>query len=255
MKKKYSKTLKFSFLLLFSLAFIHLYSQNSSFTTSGQSAIIVNSTSIIPSSPDSGCDYISDDGSNENSVGLIGGGDIMWMVGQTAIPGCEQIHTVSVAWGQMANGGSCRVMIFEDPTDDGDPSDAIFLQEVTTTVADANTGIFTDVSFPPTVVEGGFFVAALIENQLAGEYPAPLDQTSSAMSSYYVGSGAYSFDIFDLTNNSTPPILSDDAGLPGNVLLRCVGEPITPVVPLSNSGILIGFALLGVLMVFGRRLI
>ena len=66
------------------------------------------------------------------------------------IPSGDEITSVDVAWGQMSNGGPSKVLVYEDPNDDGDPTDAVLLTQVATTVANAGTNSFTTVSIPPT---------------------------------------------------------------------------------------------------------
>lgn len=253
MKNYLQKTLKSSVLLLILALTVNVYSQNQFFSITNQSGSITDESNQS-GLKSSGCDYLFDDGSIENSLGLTAGGDILWLNAFNATGGCEQIHTVSVAWGLVPDGLDCRIILYDDPNNDGDPSDAVYLAETTTVISNANTGIFADVSFPSTVVSDGFFVAALVQSTLTGEFPAAFDQNSSFGSSYVAGHGTPgAFDVMDLTNNDIAVVLMDDIGFPSNFLVRAVGEPAPPTIPIGNSAILIVFGLITVMVLLRNR--
>jgi large repetitive protein len=192
------------------------------------------------------CLYAIDDGGMENAIGFTGasGNDVMWLNYFTAIEGCELINMIYVAWGDMANGGACRLILYEDPDNDGNPDDAVYLTEATTTVANANTSIFTGVSITPTTVSGGFFVAALCQNLPDYQFPAAMDQTTPQGNSWIIADfSAGGFDVNNLMTNDFPPT-NIDLYFPGNWLLRAEG---TNNVPLSNWALYIG---LGLILVF-----
>lgn len=191
-----------------------------------------------------GCQYLVDDGTHENSVGLTTGGDLIWLNYFYTTAGCEVIHTISIAWGLMSNGVQCTLLLYDDPNDDGNPTDAILLYQTTTTVVNADTDIFTDVSITPTQVSGGFCVAAIIWNHFAFEYPASLDQTSpSQLSSWVAFTTSPPFDIYNLGNSNHIGGLIDGFGIPGNWLLRAEGQPAA-VIPISNWALYIGILLM-----------
>jgi hypothetical protein len=169
----------------------------------------------------------------------------MWLNYFTAIPGCELINTISLTWGSYNNGGACRVILYEDPDDDGIPDDAVYLTEATTIVANANTNIFTNVSITPTLVSGGFFVAALIQDGSFG-WPAPIDQTLFQGNSWIAAGNLLAFDVNNLPNNLFPPENIDNY-FPGNWLLRAEGGGAPPEVPISNWALYIG---IGLILVF-----
>lgn len=199
-----------------------------------------------------GCQYILDDGSQESSIGLTLGGDIMWLNYFTATAGCEVIHTISLTWGVMSNGGPCRLFIYEDPDDDGNPDDAVLLIETGTTVVNANTNIFTNVSITPTAVSGGFFIAALYQNQPSGEYPCSMDETSYQANSWIAGAEtAGTFDVNILTNNILAPVLIGDLGFGGNWLLRAEGS--AQEVPVSDWAVIIGILLISGFSIYRFR--
>ncbi len=254
---------KFSLFLAMALFVIHTGAQENSysdmFSTAGQGEVKSN----IQAPSDAGrsaCSYVVDDGSSENSVGLIAGGDVMWLNYFTTTSGCEKIISAELTWGcplfpgHIPNGGPCRVILYEDPTDDGDPNDAVYLTEAITTVVNAETDIFTTVGLTPTVVSGGFFIAALYQNQLAGQFPSSLDQPPSFPGTSWVAGNSTpgSFDVNDLLNNDITPLLLDNIGLAGNWLLRCEAQSTAPV-PLADWAIYIGIILIAVFTVYRLR--
>ncbi len=177
--------------------------------------------------------YVLDDGSAERAVGLSGGGDLMWLNTFQAQSGLQTITDISLTWGKPGGTGvpagvPTKVLLYEDPNDDGDPSDAVLLTSATTAVAEPNTNLFTNVPIAPTTVSGTFFVAALLRDQLAGEFPASLDTTTSAGRSWLVGHDMPGgLDTTNLTQNDIAPTPVDTAGLAGNWLLRADAVPST----------------------------
>ncbi len=188
--------------------------------------------------------YQVDDGSSEDAIGLTDGGDMMWMNAFEVVDGATTITSIASAWGAsgqegIPEGRPAEFLIYEDPNDDGDPSDAVLLDRVEVTVESPHTDEFTEASIAPTQVEGVFFVAALYADQQGGpnaEFPAPQDQDTSEGASWIIGSTTpNSFDAEDLGANDVPPANVDDIGLPGNWLLRAdAGAPIVAVAP--NEG-------------------
>ena len=254
MKTNYLLPIRYVFAIMFMSFLFQLPAQNALIAASDQLPVIPEA-SDIRSSASSGCDYILDDGITDINIGLGAAGDFMWLNSFTAIPGCENIHMVSIIWGNVPNGTATRIILYDDLDNDGNPSDAVYLAEISVNITDANTGLFVDYPFPATTVTDGYFVAVLTENQPWDIYAAALDMTVSNMSSYFVESytgGA--IDVSNLMNNDTPPTLVEDVGFPGNWIVRAQGEPVLPV-PLSNAGIILGFLLMGTIVVFGRKLI
>jgi len=191
-----------------------------------------------------GCLYLVDDGLMENAIGFTGadGNDVMWLNYFTTMPGCELINTIYVTWGDVANGGACRVILYKDPDNDGNPDDAVYLTEGLTTVTNANTNIFTGVSITPTIVSGGFFVAGLCQNLPDMQFPAPIDQTTAQGKSWLVADfSAGGFDVNNLTANDFTPN-NIDLYFPGNWLLRAEGTSNN--VPLANWALFIGIGLI-----------
>ncbi len=172
-------------------------------------------------------EYRVDDGTHETSVGFTGGGDVIWLNQFNVIAGLETITTVSLAWGTVPDGTATTVMIYDDPNNDGDPTDAVLLTSHPTTSANRDTDTFTLVDVTDTVVGAAgdsFFVGAYITHGPA-RFPASLDQSPSLGRSWIVGDDQGGADINDLTNNDLPPILIDAVDLPGNWLIRADAGP------------------------------
>ncbi len=191
--------------------------------------------------------YAVDDGTADNAIGLGVGGNLWWANGFTAQAGAETINTVQIAFhgGYVTAGMPFKVMIYEDPDDDGNPGTGpiALLAEADATVVDASGGTFQDISIGPATVAGKFFVAALI-NHTWGQYPAALDQTTSAGVSWLAGSTSTAIDP---SSPFTPapefgPFRIDDIGLPGNFLLRAVGGAVVTPAATTQAATAVGTA-------------
>ena len=170
--------------------------------------------------------YQIDDGTSEDAIGLTNGGDVMWLNAFEAVDGSDMIAEISTTWGAAGSDGApeegslATVFVYEDPNDDGDPTDAEMLISIETTVQNPGTNEFTTVSFTPTQVEGTFFVAVLYEDHAPGVFPAPLDNDSQYQAASWVVGSSGEFNADDLGANEIPPALTGDIGLTGNWLLR-----------------------------------
>ena len=172
--------------------------------------------------------YQLDKGTSENAIGLTGGGDIMWMNAFQVLDGAETITSIASAWGvgggeDVPAGRAAEFLIYDDPTNNGDPSDAVLLARVDTETQLPHTDEFTVEAITPTSVSGVFFIAALYEGG-AEDFPAPLDEADPQGASWIVGNVTpNTFDAEDLTANEIPPANLIDVGFPGNWLLRADG--------------------------------
>lgn len=121
-------------------------------------------------------DYLLDDGISNITLGPPGSfedfGDIDVLWGnyyETAAPR-EVVRTVSFGLGSLSADPTVTVWVFDDPDDDGDPTNAIPLRSVS--VIGEELGFdFNVVDIPPTAVEGGFFIA--IGHLAELTYPSP----------------------------------------------------------------------------------
>lgn len=184
------------------------------------------------------CVYQWDDGSVESQVGLTQGGQLIWMVRfDTRDQGRsdDTIRQVGTAWGghvwpQLGptDGDAAWLFVWDDLDDDGDPRTGtfLFLAEVDTQVANANTDIVNFTTLPqPVTVSGVFFVGASI-NHLPNEAPAPGDQTSSLGRAWLTGNDQPNgFDPTDLSGPGSIGVYEmDEIGFPMLWLTRAIGD-------------------------------
>ena len=123
-------------------------------------------------------EYLYDDGVSNITLGPpdsfeeFGDIDVMWGNYFFAESPREIVRTVEFGLGSLSKGGAVSVWIFDDPDNDGDPTNAVPLTSVTT--VGANLGFdFNVVDVPATAVTGGFFVA--VEHLALLVYPSPGD--------------------------------------------------------------------------------
>ncbi|MEM7549610.1 MAG: choice-of-anchor D domain-containing protein [Bacteroidota bacterium] len=208
-------------------------------------AVIANSfkssTGVLNSTVAENSVYIIDDGSGENSIGLDSDNELMWLNAFTTVAGAEVITSISSAVASGLEETPARFILYEDPNDDGNPNDAVFLTEASGVLTNPGEDVFSTVNINPTAVEGVFFVAVLIiEEGGVNSFPMPQDNSSpSNRSSWVISNNVIGeFDVDSLPNNSIPPLLIDEAqadgSLAGNWLLRADGQFFSAS-PLSGS--------------------
>jgi len=174
-------------------------------------------------------EYKYDDGSSEDSFGFPTDGYICWMHAFDATGGSDVIKSVGAAWGTPSNPGTgpmngynCMFLIWDDPNNDGDPSDAVCLDGTQVQVANVDTDILTYADFyNPVPVKGGFFVGCVMQYK-TGMKCAPVDTTGpSYTGEAWVGWDPTFFDYKGLSNNAIPPAeISSIGGPKGYFLLR-----------------------------------
>lgn len=171
--------------------------------------------------------YQLDDGSSENAVGINTPNELMWLNAFQVAAGANIITSISSAVASGPPETPARFILYDDPDNDGDPSNAVFLTEASGILTNPEEDVFSTVQIEPTEVRGVFFVAVLIEEDPSvNAFPMPVDQSSGTQQASWAVSniGFGTFDLFNLANNSLPPLLIDEAGLPGNWLLRADGQ-------------------------------
>ncbi|HUR29732.1 MAG TPA: hypothetical protein VM509_16190 [Planctomycetota bacterium] len=187
--------------------------------------------------------YTIDDGTTDSSLGLNLGGTLCWFQRFDTQPGAsyDVISEVLVTYGFPANPGfgmpdgtPATVCVWEDPTDDGDPSDAVLLVQQATTVQNNDTNFLTSVPIPPVTVQGKFFVGLFLSHP-AGKFPASRDTgTASAGRAFFVGTIPPNgpFDPAHLASAGHTQIFSLDTAAGGSLnsvwRVRAVGQgPVT----------------------------
>ncbi|MEY2746279.1 MAG: hypothetical protein RL112_1321, partial [Planctomycetota bacterium] len=132
------------------------------------------------------------------------------------------------------NGTAARMAIWDDPNDDGDPSDAILLREVNVTIAGSGTAALQSASFdPPVVVNGYYFVGAGLQNPTSAPCgAAPLDRfllCTSWDAAWYFYSVSSPLNFANLSANASPPGLLRDRGIAhGQLLTRPICQTSSP---------------------------
>ncbi len=182
----------------------------------------------IIASPDG---YQFDLGTATNNLGLSAGGDIWWGNHFAADGGSDTITEVQTSFGaaalpgSIANGSAVTVGIWDDPNDDGDPTDGALLWSTATTVTNADTDTMNTYSTGGVAVTGNFIVGVVCTHGV-GEYPAPLDESFSSngrsFAAYSDTAGA--FDVNNLAANDQGPIDLDLIGFPAVFMARAIGS-------------------------------
>ncbi len=161
-------------------------------------------------------DYRYDDGSTELLVGWMMGGDICWMHRFDEMPGCETIVDVQTIWGSAAfpgyspgNGTPAKIHVWEDPTDDGDPSDIVLIASEPVTVQNVDTDIMNIYPLgTPVAINGEFYVGVAISH-FAGQNTVPVDTTTPYRwgDAFLCGTDTIGgFDPVNIMANTYPPL-------------------------------------------------
>ena len=184
--------------------------------------------------------YLVDDGVSDSAPGQGNGGDLLWGNYFNELPNGNVIESLSLAFRGVPVGRAFQVAVYDDLDNDGDPSTNLSLL---TSVADTvsvsgpvGTDTFQLVDIPDTVISDGFFIAAYMDGT-GNPFPAKLDQTASQLQSWFAEhntSGA--MDITDPFGSATLSGRIDDAGFPGNWLLRAnaIPEPSSAALALAS---------------------
>jgi len=165
-----------------------------------------------------------DDGSTENALGLIAGGEMAWLHHFTSCPGT--IGRIDTAYGSamfpggVTNGNNSKIFVHTD-TDANPNNGTTWLATVLTVVTNGDTDILNPNPIGPSVVNGSAWVGASAD-QVAGEFPGPMDQNSSGPQAWVVGSTAGPGTLNEriLSSNNVPPVQMTAIGFPAYWLLR-----------------------------------
>ncbi len=190
--------------------------------------------------------YQIDDGTAENTFGVIDFNyDLIALNQFTVIGGNNMIGSVEIAFGSpfsndtSLNGLPYTVVVWDDPNNDGDPSDASYVISAQNVVSSANTNTLELTTLPICVpVSQSFFVGFLInagDNHLGGfQEPAAVDVNSFLPNrSYITAAPGGAGDIYNLSNNYLLPLgtYEYNSGKAGNFIIRAnpwqVPEPAT----------------------------
>jgi hypothetical protein len=203
------------------------------------------------------CQY--DDGTTEYASEIGTGGvqrTTAWMYRMGEIGTTTRVTTVSSAWGwtmtgtPLAPGLIGEVGVWEDPNDDGDPSDAVLLGRASAPMVGAHTDALQAIALPaPVYASGYFFVAAWVEH--TNGFPVPRDilgcNTRTEVG-WLLGNEPGALDVNNLTANATPPfqapngqtyiylLRADCQAVPTGTVF-CAGDSVAPhtACPCANS--------------------
>jgi hypothetical protein len=171
-------------------------------------------------------EYIYDDGETDNLLGWSAGGEMAWIHFFKAFNGADTLTQVATAFGSAlytgynpGNGTPATLYVWDDPTNDNDPLDAVFLQKLDVLVVNVDTDIVNYFTLgAPQAVNAGFFIGAM-QDHAAGQYVAPMDtDTPYGGEAWVAGIPAGVFDPYTISNNTVYEM--SGIGLPAYFLLR-----------------------------------
>ncbi len=194
---------------------------------------------ILTSPASSQVVYALDDGTGSVNIGPTFPAEFMWGNVFDASPAGRLITKISVAYGALpaapAPATPVRLYLFEDPTDDLDPRDAILVATTTGLSDQPRTNVFIDYPITPTVVRGTFFVAASCQVDGSSLRPARLDPQSIAQAAraWVFGADTFTFPAPTLPNlGGSPYILNISQNVVrGTFLVRASGSFIADCSP------------------------
>lgn len=177
------------------------------------------------------------DGTSETAFGLVAGGTTGWFRALGHAGENSTVGGLYVSWGSVAlpglgppNGTLGHALVWEDPNDDGDPSDAVLIADVTTPIAFVDTDGLQFVDFGTLVpVQGAFFVGAAVSHA-AGARPAGWDTCTSGPQSdcWIFGQIGGAANFASLAANNVAPIRMSTLNVPGSFLLGACTTPAPP---------------------------
>ena len=180
--------------------------------------------------------YVLDDGSSENSIGLGSGGTLAWLNHFVVETNGESIKGIRVAYGGVAPGTAATVYLWGDPDGNGNPNDAQVLASASTTVQNPGSDMFTYVDITETYVgEAGasFFVGVIIQHA-AAEFPAAVDQNTDEGESWIAGGATVNPNSLSAAGLFGK---TGDFGFGGNLLVRAVPAADAPPNDCNSNGV------------------
>ncbi len=204
--------------------------------------------------PAGGPNYILDDGSYENSIGLtnqVTSNTAAWLNRFSPATFPETIDVVQVLWPTQADaqraliGDPVTILLYSDTDGDGNPANAVLVYQEAFVIGVQDGASFEtyDLTVNPLFAgPGDVYIGFRDDWNLGGatpaNFPAALDQTASQGRSWVAGNGTTGIDV-DINNLGANPLLGtiDGFGLPGNWMIRAVGVAAT----LVCNGPIVGF--------------
>ncbi len=187
-------------------------------------------------------EYLVDDGTGETNLAWSSsaGGDLVSINQFNVLAGFESLTDISVAWGTGTGGGTASVMIYDDPNNDGDPSD------ITSANVLANMAIVTGAGGDTFTVYGvgsvnvgsvgdSFFIGIYTSTD-PGEFPARIDLTAPQARSWVAGGDAGTIDPADPSTFALPFSNLTGFSFNGNFMVRANAIPAPGALALLGLG-------------------
>jgi hypothetical protein len=171
------------------------------------------------------CQYAHDDGGGELDVGVVGGGveEVVIANAYVVRSECAVLDTILVAWGVTLPSSAITVAIYNDPNNDGDPSDIAEADRLVSAMgvtANEGTDVLNAYAIAPTDVGGlGVIFVTAMTMDTGDDTPLRIDEGTSAMSSWFATGFTDADDPFQTGDVG----LLDAIDLPGNFMIRAEG--------------------------------
>jgi hypothetical protein len=157
----------------------------------------------------------------------------------------DTIVRVSTAFGVTGfpgtappNGTPVTLCVWEDPNDDGDPTDAVLVATAVDQLKQSSTGVIVDYDVPPAQVVGTFFVGVVLTVDPT-HIAAPIDFNTFLVDRAWVAASIPpgSFNTANLAANALPPTTLSSLGADAPWVLRAEGvtAPTAYCTAKSNS--------------------
>lgn len=182
-------------------------------------------------------EYALDDGTGNWSIGPSEwDAELLWGNYFETAAGYETIVSISVSFGSgVPLGEEVTFVLFEDPNDDFDPTDAVPLAQTTGLTVAAEPNEFIEFDIVDTAVSGGFFVGATMFLPQSEQGPRMDPDTQLDRSWLFFDSE------IDLTDLGGSPLYYQMSQTPFNgtwmVRAQAVPEPTTLVTLLLLVGV------------------
>ncbi|MBX3323254.1 MAG: PEP-CTERM sorting domain-containing protein [Phycisphaeraceae bacterium] len=182
-------------------------------------------------------DYLLDDGTQDEAIGLIGGGAIMYLNRFTVTAGREYLTGISIAPGLFGS-GNARDIILKVFRVNGDPSNPANLQNIYKADAVLEGPRSDDfqkfnVGGPNVFLgnAGDEFMVGFWVNSLDGDFLGAIDQTASQGMSWAMAGS----DPNDISTWTIWGVI-DSFGFPGNWMIRANAVPAPGALALLGLG-------------------
>ena len=172
--------------------------------------------------------YKLDDGVPNSGLSYGIPADYCWFQWYTTVGSTDAITKMQVMFqpGMIPAGTPLGLCVWEDPNEDGDPSDAILVGRLNTTVPDVPGYVYVDYPLPsPAVVHGSFFLGAFLSTDGSFGTISLLDyDTPYTHRAYFATDGVGYFDPALLSSSFYNHIEILGAGIHGAFMLRGEGS-------------------------------